>query len=170
MRRLSLLICALFVIALPAQSRAEVLATFYSHDMKDNYFPHALIRLQGTVDATGEVVNTNYGFTAKKVSPALLMGSVYGEIETKDEKYVSKSDAHFTLKLSDADYRKLMAHVQKWRTIPGKSYNLNNQNCVHFVMEAAELFGLKVNRKSKYFKKPKTFLLEVMKLNPTLKL
>jgi hypothetical protein len=37
-------------------------------------------------------------------------------------------------------------------------------------MEAAVLLGLSVNRKSKLFKKPKSFLLEVMKLNPNLTL
>jgi len=41
---------------------------------------------------------------------------------------------------------------------------------VHFVMEAAALLGLSVNRNSKLFKKPKSFLIEVMRLNPRLKL
>jgi hypothetical protein len=35
-------------------------------------------------------------------------------------------------------------------------------------MELAEVVGLRVNRKSKYFKKPKTFLIEVRELNPAL--
>jgi hypothetical protein len=170
MKHLSALFLALCLLALPADSHAEVLATFYSHDMKDNYFPHAFVRLKGSLDATGEAIDTNYGFTAQKVSPALLLGSVLGMIETKDAKYVDRSDAHFTLKLSDADYQKLMGHVEKWRTMPGKSYNLGKQNCVHFVMEAASMFGLSVNRRSKYFKKPKTFLMEVLKLNSGLSL
>ena len=63
-----------------------------------------------------------------------------------------------------------MSHVEAWRNIPQKSYNLDKQNCVHFVMEAAALLGLKVNRKSKLFKKPKSFVLEMMTLNPELKL
>jgi hypothetical protein len=170
MKSLISLILAVCFCVIPANARAEVLATFYSHDMKDNYFPHAFIRLKGTVDATGETVDTNYGFTARSVSPAILMGSVNGMIETMNAKYVSKSDPHFTVKLTDADYRQLMAHVEKWRNLPGKSYNLNKRNCVHFVMEAAAMLGLSVNRKSKFFKKPKTFLMEVLKLNPSLKL
>ena len=133
-------------------------------------FPHAFIRLRGTVDATGEKVDTNYGFTAVSVSPAILMGSVKGMIETKDAKYVSRSNPHFTLRLSDAEYRKLIDHVERWRSMPGKSYSLNKRNCVHFVMEAAALLGLSVNRKSKFFKKPKSFVLEMMKLNPALRL
>ena len=83
---------------------------------------------------------------------------------------MADSNAHFTLRLTDAQYAQLMALVEQWRTIPGKSYRLNSRNCVHFAMEAAALLGLQVNRKSKFFKKPKSFLLEVMKLNPGLKL
>lgn len=166
MFRYFLLLCSL-LFAAPAS--AEVSATFYSHDFGD-HFPHALVELKGTVDSTGEVVDTNYGFTAVSVSPAILMGSVKGMVETKDAKYISSSNAHFTLKLSDAQYAQLVALVEQWRTMPGKSYNLNNRNCVHFAMEAAALLGLQVNRKSKFFKKPKSFILEVMKLNPGLKL
>ena len=168
-RLLFSMLVAVLMATTPGQARAEVVATFYSHDFGD-YFPHAFIRLKGTVDATGEKVNTNYGFTAVSVSPAILMGSVKGMIETKDAKYVSRSNPHFTLRLSDAEYRKLIDHVERWRSIPGKSYSLNKRNCVHFVREAAALLGLSVNRKSKFFKKPKSFVLEMMQLNPTLRL
>ena len=164
------LLCLAFLLSLLSTSvNAEVTATFYSHDFGD-HFPHALVKLAGTVNATGERVDTNYGFTAVHTSPAILMGSVKGMIETKDAKYVSKSNAHFTLRLSHAEYARLIALVEQWRALPGKSYSLNKRNCVHFVMEAAALLGLKVNRQSKFFKKPKSFLLEVMGLNPGLKL
>lgn len=148
---------------------AEVTATFYSHDF-DDYFPHALVKLQGTVDSTGEAVDTNYGFTAVNTTPAILWGPVKGMIETKDAKYVANSNPHFTLKLTDTQYAQIIKMVEEWRTLPGKSYILNSRNCVHFTMEAAALLGLRVNRKSKFFKKPKSFLLEVMALNPGLTL
>ena len=163
------LLIALIVSVVSVSAQAEVTATFYSHDFGDN-FPHALVKLKGTVDSTGEVVDTNYGFTAVNTTPAILWGPVKGMIESKEAKYIADSNAHFTLKLTDAQYRQIMAMVEEWRTIPGKSYNLNSRNCVHFAMEAAALLGLKVDRKSKFFKKPKSFLLEVMKLNPGLKL
>ena len=169
MFRLTSLLFAFLLALLPVTARAEVAATFYSHDFGD-HFPHAFVKLKGTVDATGEVVDTNYGFTAVNLTPAILWGSVKGMIETKEAKYIEDSNAHFTLKLNDEQYQSLIAHVEAWRTKPQKSYNLNKSNCVHFVMEAAALLGLKVNRESKFFKKPKTFLLEVMKLNPELKL
>lgn len=163
------LLIAVIVSLCPAAANAEVTATFYSHDFGD-HFPHALVKLNGTVDSTGEVVDTNYGFTAVNTTPAILWGPVKGMIESKDAKYIADSNAHFTLPLTDAQYSKLMALVEEWRTLPGKSYMLNSRNCVHFAMEAAALLGLQVNRKSKFFKKPKSFILEVMKLNPELKL
>lgn len=169
MFRFATLIIALLLALLPFTARAEVQATFYSHDFGD-HFPHTFIVLKGADDVSGEAVDTNYGFTAKNLTPAILWGSVLGEIETKDAKYIEDSNAHFTLNLSNEQYSALMAHVEKWRSKPQKSYNLDKSNCVHFVMEAAELLGLKVNRKSKFFKKPKSFVLEVMTLNPELKL
>jgi hypothetical protein len=169
MARLSAFLLALLLALLPVTARAEVTATFYSHDFGD-HFPHALIVLKGTVDSTGEVVDTNYGFTAKNVSPGILMGSVLGMIETKGAKYIEDSNPHFSMRLSEEQYAALIAHVEAWRNKPQKSYNLNKSNCVHFVMEAAALLGLKVNRESKLFKKPKSFVLEIMSLNPGLSL
>jgi hypothetical protein len=169
MFRTFMLFVAAFIGSVSTSAQAEVIATFYSHDFGD-HFPHAFVKLKGTVDATGEAVDTNYGFTAVNVSPAILMGSVKGMIETKDTKYVSKSNPHFSLRLSDAEYGRFMAFVDKWRNLPGKSYSLNKRNCVHFAMEAAVLLGLNVNRQSKFFKKPKSFILETMKLNPGLSL
>jgi hypothetical protein len=153
----------------PDAARAEVLITFYSHEL-DNYFPHAFIKLTGKVDSTGEVVDTNYGFTARSTSPAILWGSVGGMIETKSAKYVRNSKPHFSFQLADADYRRVMDMVNKWRNIPGKSYNLGKRNCVHFAMEAAALLGLSINRQTKFLKKPTSFMLELLRLNPGLKL
>jgi hypothetical protein len=164
--------CVLLIFAIlsqfPAAVRAEVVATFYSHDFGEN-FPHAFVRLKGKVDSTGEAVDTNYGFTAVNVSPAILMGSVKGIVETRRAHYVAASQPHFSVQLSDAEYMRFMAFVEKWRNLPGKSYHLGRRNCVHFAMEAAALLGLSVNRQSRYFKKPKTFLIEVMGLNKGLK-
>ncbi len=57
-----------------------------------------------------------------------------------------------------------MAHVSKWKNIPQKSYNLNKRNCVHFVEDALKLLGYKTNPKTKYRKKPTSFMKEIMKL------
>ncbi len=158
-----LLLCA----GLTAPARAEVVVSFYSHDFGDR-FPHAFIVLKGRLDATGEVIDANYGFTATSVSPAILLGSVKGEVQTSKPDYIAKSDRQFDVTVDDATYARLMAKVAEWRDRKQPSYSLNKRNCVHFVMELAEVVGLNVNRKSKLFKKPKSFLIEVRGLNPAL--
>jgi hypothetical protein len=153
-------------IAVPAH--ADVTLTFYSHDFGKN-FPHAFFTLKGQLDATGERVNTSYGFTAVTTSPAILMGPVIGAVQMPKPAYISSSNSHFSVRLNDAEYGKVMDLVAKWRAIPGKSYSLNKRNCVHFAMETAAVLGLTVNRKSKYFKKPRSFMNELLTLNPRFK-
>ena len=146
---------------------AEVEVTFYSHELGDS-FPHAFFTTKGTIEATGAAVDDNYGFTASAVSPAILFGSVNGKMDKATPKYIKSSDVRFSLTVSDADYAKLMTFIEQWAAQPQKNYNLNRRNCIHFVMEAAEILGLKVNRQSKFFKKPRSFLEEVKSLNPEL--
>jgi len=165
--RLLLLSLLLFCAGLTTPARAEVVVSFYSHDFGDR-FPHAFIVLKGKIDATGEAVHANYGFTASSVSPAILLGSVKGEVQTSKPDYIAKSDRQFDVTVDDATYARLMAKIAEWRDREQPSYSLNKRNCVHFVMELAEVVGLTVNRKSKLFKKPKSFLIEVKGLNPGL--
>jgi hypothetical protein len=156
-----LLLCA----GLTSPARAEVVVSFYSHDFGDR-FPHAFIVMKGKLDATGEEIDANDGFTATSVSPAILFGSVKGEVQTSKPDYIAKSDRQFDVTVDDATYARLLAKVAEWRDREQPSYSLNKYNCVHFVMELAEVAGLTVNRKSKLFKKPKSFLIEVKGLNP----
>jgi hypothetical protein len=165
--RLILLSLLLLCAGLTTPARAEVVVSFYSHDFGDR-FPHAFIVLKGKIDATGEVVDVNYGFTASSVSPAILLGAVKGEVQTSKPDYIAKSDRQFDVTVDDTTYARLMAKIAEWRDRGQPSYSLNKRNCVHFVMEMAEVVGLTVNRKSKLFKKPKSFLIEVKGLNPGL--
>lgn len=165
--RLILLSLMLLCTGLAAPARAEVVVSFYSHDFGDR-FPHAFIVMKGAVDATGEIVDANYGFTAVSVSPAILLGSVKGKVESSKPDYIAKSDRQFDVIVDDATYARIIAKVAEWRDREQPSYSLNKRNCVHFVMELAEVVGLKVNRQSKLFKKPKSFLIEVRGLNPQL--
>lgn len=158
-----LILCA----GLTVPARADVIVSFYSHDFGDR-FPHAFIVMKGRLDATGEVVDSSYGFTAVSVSPAILFGSVKGKVEASEPDYIAKSDRQFDVTVDDATYARVVAKVAEWRDHAQPSYSLNKRNCVHFVMELAETVGLKVDRKSKLFKKPKSFLIEVKGLNPAL--
>jgi hypothetical protein len=167
---LRVLVAIFSLLMLTNPARAELLVTFYSHDYDVATFPHAFVRLQGQAPDTGQDFDVNFGFTAKHTTPAILTGSVTGVIETKKLKYVESSDAHFTVRLTEEQYRQMLDLIETWKNLPGKSYNLGKRNCIHFTMEAAALLGLKVNRESKFFKKPKSFLEEVKSLNPDLDL
>jgi hypothetical protein len=164
--RLSLIVFALFGFHAPAAAAVEI--AFYSRELGGNNFPHAFVALHGTIDATGEPVDTTYGFTAKAVTPALLFGSVSGEVVVEGEREIARSDRQFAITLPDEGYAALMAVVERWRNAPQPSYNLNRRNCVHFVAELAEAAGLRVERIDRLMKRPRSFLLHVRELNPSL--
>jgi hypothetical protein len=158
----------LLLALLPVPAAAEVVATFWSHDRDQNY-EHAFIVLEGTVEATGQRVSTNYGFTARRVSPMVLLRSVEGQMETVSAGYIARATSrpHFRVVLSDAAYARLMAFIRRWEAAPQPSYNLNRRNCVHFVVEAAAVLGLTVNRQTRHNRQPRQALDELMRLNPT---
>jgi hypothetical protein len=159
-----------FLLLLGVQSPADaaVEIAFYSRELGGNNFPHAFVALHGTVDATGEQVDTTYGFTAHSVTPALLWGSVSGEIVVEGEQQKARSTRQFALTLSDERYRAVMAVVDQWRNRAQPSYNLNHRNCVHFVAELARTVGLRVEEVPGLMKRPRSFLLHVRSLNPQL--
>jgi hypothetical protein len=167
LRKFFLLLFACWAV-LPGTAFAEITVAFYSHDFGSS-FPHAFIVIKGTPSRGGEPVDANYGFTAKSVTPALLMGAVAGKIEKAEPKYIAGSDRQFAIKITDVQFDNLMALIEKWRTLPGKSYSLNNRNCIHFVGAAAQLLGLKVVFDQKLMKKPRSFMLSLITLNPWVK-
>ncbi|WP_454278083.1 hypothetical protein [Sphingomonas sp. Marseille-Q8236] len=166
MTKLTRLAIALFLwlgCALPAQ--AAVTITFWSHEL-GNSFPHSFFSLRGTVDATGAPVDANYGFTAKSISPALLMGTVKGRLDISKPFYVSTSDAQFSYVMSDAQYADILALIAAWDEKTGDArYNLNNRNCVHFVQEAARRLGLVGLDHPELMKKPRSYLKAVAQAN-----
>lgn len=158
-----LLMTASFSVA----ARAEVAVTFYSHDFGKN-FPHAFFVAKGET-SDGKKVDTAFGFTAVNVSPTILFGSVNGHVKAPSADYIASSNPHFTVKVDDRKYHELMGVVQKWQAIPQKSYSLNKRNCVHFINDAIKTLDLKTNLKTANWKKPRSFMEEVMRLNPFLK-
>lgn len=162
------LIIAFLTALLPASASAAVQVHFYSREF-GNQFPHAFVIVEGTLDASGDKVSANYGFTAINVTPGILLGSVKGAVEPLKTAYMAKADRKFTVTLDDAGYFRLMRKIGEYKALKQPSYSLDKRNCVHFVMDLAETLGLKVNRKSKFFRKPRSFLEEVQALNPGLK-
>lgn len=158
----------LLTLLTPAAACAAVQVHFYSREF-GNQFPHAFVIVEGTLDAGGAKVSANYGFTAINVTPGILLGSVKGAVEPLKPGYLAKSDRKFTVTLDDAGYARLMRKIGEYKALKQPNYNLDKRNCVHFVMDLAETVGLKVNRNSKFFRKPRSFLEEVQALNPGLK-
>ena len=165
--RLAGLAALLFMASFSVAARADVTVTFYSHDFGKN-FPHAFFVAKGEL-ADGKKVETSFGFTAVNVSPGILFGSVNGHVKAPSADYIASSNPHFTVTIDDGKYNKLMAVVKKWQAIPQKSYSLNQRNCVHFINDVIKTLDLKTNLKTANWKKPRSFMEEVMKLNPFLK-
>lgn len=153
-----LLACLLFA-TMPAPAHAAAIITFYSRDLGST-FPHAFFVIRGTLDADadGSPIDANYGFTAVMVTPAILLGPVKGKIERPSESLVASSDAHASATISDEEYARVLAVVEKWRAKPGNSYNLNKANCIHFVAEIARAIGMDAPDQPALMKKPRSFL------------
>lgn len=158
------LVFFLFLVAWGGAASAEVEIAFYTKDMAST-FPHAFVRLTGTDDSTGQPVDATYGFTPVSMSPGILLGRVRGTVEGVGPLYIARSVRHFSLKLSDEQYRTVLAVVEKWRSEPQPSYQLNNHNCTHFVAEIAAALGLSAAPDPKLMKKPKSFLSKVTRDN-----
>ena len=149
---------------LGAPASAEVRVTFWSRD-SGSYFPHAFITLKGTVDSTGEVVDTSFGYTVDDLSPLALFASVPSHIDITNKSYMRDSDAHFQVRVTDEQYAAIRAQVAEWGA-RGSKWNLNRRNCVHFAAEAARRAGLVVVEDKHLMKKPKSFTRSLIALNP----
>lgn len=150
---------------------AKVTMSFHSFNGSVLFgrYPHTFIVLQGTEEATGRTVNENYGFSAKSTSPAVLNGPVEHVVMTEKAKYITTTNRHFTVELTDAEYRRVVQEVARWRDAPGKYYDLDTRNCIHFVGRMAEIAGLKVSYPKNMLRKPKAWLNHVTGLNPQLR-
>ena len=170
MGRFFRILAALIALATAGAAAAHVTATFHSFNgsMPFGRFPHAFVAFDGTLDGTGERVHENFGWSAKTLSPAILAGPVYGDVLVEKEKYLTKTNSHFTIVLSDAQYHKLRAEVEVFRTHPGKYYDLEKRNCIHFVGRLAELLGLKVDYPPEMLRKPREWLNHIGDMNPQL--
>jgi hypothetical protein len=144
LRAWAALAAAALAFLAPAAAPAAVEMTFYSREF-GSQFPHGFVVLQGTPDRGGERIDTNYGFTATTVSPAVLFGSVRGKVEAVNAGYVRDSEAHFSLTLTDAEYDKVMETVTRWRDARQPSYSLARRNCVHFIADIAATLGMQAD-------------------------
>jgi hypothetical protein len=158
MQRLFVLLAVALLALAAAPVAAAVQITFYSHELGSS-FPHAFVVIQGVLDRGGPRIDEDYGFTAKSVSPAILMGAVKGEVVTDNKAgYTSNSNRHFTLAISDSEYDRAMAVVERWRTRAQPSYDLGSRNCIHFVAEIAASIGMRADTPKRLMRKPRSYL------------
>jgi hypothetical protein len=166
--RLLLPLVALLASAQPAYAKVEVSFHSFNGSVFFGRYPHTFVVFDGTLDDTGQKVHENFGFTAKHVTPAILSGPVEGEIWTEQEKWIAKTNRHFAVMVDDDTYRKMRAEVDFWNHHPGKFYNLDSNNCIHFVGKIAAMAGLKVDFPKELLRKPRAWLNHIAALNPQL--
>ncbi|NVD44926.1 hypothetical protein [Qipengyuania atrilutea] len=161
----------LFAAALWAQAAAaEVQLSFHSFNGSVLFgrYPHTFVVLEGTLEETGAPVNENYGFTAKRASPAVLRGPVYHDILIEKPKYINSTNRHFTVPISDEEYWAIRREMEGWRDAPGKYYDLETRNCIHFVGTIAKLVGITVEYPDDMMRRPKKWLNHIAAINPDL--
>jgi hypothetical protein len=164
----SLVVALAALVSWPAQADVEVTFRSFSGGFWTGRYPHALVEFDGTLDDTGERVHTNYGFSARSAGPAVLAGPVRHGMYTEKDKYLRSTNRHFTITVSDATYRRMMQEMAAWRDAPGKYYDLDTRNCIHFVGRIAELGGLRVDYPPSMIRHPKEWLNHIAALNPQL--
>ena len=164
---LALLVLLLFG-APAAHARVDVHFHSFNGSLFVGRYPHTFVVFDGQIDATGERIYENYGFSARNASPAVLRGPVPHIVMTEEEKYVGTTNRHFTISVSDETYRRMKAEVIAWRDAPGRYYDLDTRNCIHFVGRIAELGGLRVDYPKNLLRKPRAWLNHVATLNPGL--
>src|SRR5262249_10641074 len=157
-----LLLAASFFFAVASAACAEVTLTFYSHHF-GTYglgvtFPHAYITLSGTTGADAKPVKTNFGFTAQTISPSILWEPVEGYVISMPDDYIAMSKPHLSLRISDEQYRSVLALVDRWKKYPQPSYTLDKKNCVTFVKEIALALRLPASNDLKFIRSPREFL------------
>jgi hypothetical protein len=172
-RRLgALLALVLALLGASAPARAAVTIDFYSHELTlvarglNTYFPHALVILRGTTD-DGTRVDANYGFTARTVFINILWQRVTGEMDPTPlpTGYLDGADRRFSFTLTDAQYRAVLATVERWKNWPQPSYDIDERNCVIFIKEIAQAVGLSVSDEKRFVRAPSDFLLDVAQRN-----
>jgi hypothetical protein len=169
MPRFLTLLLSLLAFGWSSTALADVRMHFHSFNgsLFFGRYPHTFVVLEGALD-DGTRVDENYGFSAKRATTAVLRGPVEHMILVEEPKYLTTTNRHFTVTISDAQYRRVRAEMERWRDAPGKFYDLDTRNCIHFVGAMAQIVGLRVDYPDKLLRKPKQWLNRLAAMNPQL--
>lgn len=162
---------ALLLSIIPLPALAAVTISF--HSFNGSYlggrYPHAFIVLEGTLESDGRRINENYGYSTSAGALAALNGNVRGIIQVEQPRYITSTNRHFSLTISDAQYHAIIAEVNAWRDTPDqRRYNLDTRNCIHFVARIATMVGISAPVPRNMVRRPKRWLNYVTGLNPQL--
>ena len=168
-RRLAALALALLALlaALPAQAAVTVHFHSFNGSVVFGRWPHAFVVFEGTLDATGQVIDENFGFAARSVTQA-ISGPAEHIIFVEEPDQIRRTNRHFSVVLTDAQYRTLREEVEAWRNQPGRYYSLDTRNCLHFVARLAELLGIRADVPENMVRRPRAWLNYIVRQNPRL--
>lgn len=168
-RMLSAVMLALSVLGLPAPAQADVQVHFHSFNGSVLWgrYPHTFVVFEGEL-ADGTQVHSNYGFSARYTSEAISSGPAEHMIMTETERTIAATNRHFSVTVTDRQYRRLLATVLAWRDYPGDYYDLDENNCIHFVAALARVAGLDADVPEEYLRRPKAWLNYITRKNPQL--
>jgi hypothetical protein len=169
MIRLKTLLAVLVLLATSLPAQAAVVISFYAHHLSSAgfwvEFPHAYVTLVGTTETSSLPVKANFGFTPPVVTPAILLGRVKGEVVSAKDDYIAADHPKFSFPLTDKQYGVVLEVVERWRSAPQPSYELDTHNCVIFVKEIAVAVGLAVSDDVRFVRNPNDFLDDVRARN-----
>lgn len=160
---------AIVLLGWTSVAQADVQLTFHSFNgsVLLGRYPHTFISLAGTLD-DGTAIKENYGFSAKSAGPSVLSGPVHHVILVEKDKWLTRTNRHFTVTIDDAKYWAIRKEVARWRDAPGKYYSLDTRNCIHFVGTIAKMIGATVDYPKDLLRKPRSWLNRVVQRNPQL--
>lgn len=159
---------AILLLANPAWAQVTVHFHSFNGSLPFGRFPHTFVVFEGTLDSTGQRIEENFGFSAISVMEAAGGGPARHEIVVEQPRQIGRTNRHFSVRLTDGAYRVMRAEVEAWRNQPGRYYELDRRNCVHFVARLAQLAGLAVDVPQNLVRRPKAWLNYVTRHNPQL--
>lgn len=168
-RLLAAVVLALASLGVATPALADVNVSFHSFNGSVLWgrYPHTFVVFDGTL-ADGTRVDGNYGFSARYSGQAISSGPAEHMIMTETANTIAQTNRHFTVTVSDATYRRMLATVIAWRDYPGEYYDLDENNCIHFVAALARVAGLRADVPEDYLRRPKAWLNYITRNNPQL--
>ena len=110
-----LMICAMLAVAGPARADVDVHFHSFNGSVLWGRYPHTFVVFDGELE-DGTRVSENYGFSARSSVEAISSGPAEHMILTETERTIAETNRHFTVTVSDRQYRRLLPSPSKGRS------------------------------------------------------